>query len=359
MAATTQFFEKRMIAKLTSTFKASTLLTDENQLRLQDLWQQGTSAWFQGQAQCRLHYRYWLTPNAQAALVIVPGRIEATHKYLEVCADAVAAGYQVFIIDHRGQGCSDRLSADRQIGLVLDFNHYIADLALWFEEISTLTSLPLVALAHSMGGAILAGYLQNIDRQNIVLQKSERQSAAKIKLSAAIFCSPMWGLPTAPMSSSFARSLASSISKLNQTISTRFWYVPGQGPYHEKPFADNDLTTCPERYQWFRQLYKQYPEYQIGGVSWTWLACALTACQGLLLGTVPQLPMLLLQAEQERVVDNDAQDRLWQHWRAGDKVVISQAEHELLCGEDWQRQQVYQAINQFLANLALSNNNNV
>lgn len=325
-----------MIAKLAPEFAAGELLTVKGQRRLDNFWQSGTSGWFEGVAHCRLHYRYWLTPEATAALVIVPGRIEATHKYTEVCADAHAAGYQVFVLDHRGQGCSDRLTSDAQIGLVLDFNHYILDLSQWFNEIRQLTQLPLIALAHSMGGAILAGYLQ---------------SQAKVQPTAAIFCSPMWGLPTAPLGPSLAKWLASRISVLNQQLSSSFWYGPGQRPYQEKPFLDNDLTTCPERYQWFRQLYQLYPQYQIGGASWSWLACALAACQQLFLGKTPQLPMLLLQAEHERVVDNAAQNRLWQQWQLGEPVVIAKAEHELLCGEDWQRQLLYTAINQFLATL--------
>lgn len=325
-----------MIAKLAPEFAASDLLTVKGLRHLDSFWQTGTSAWFEGEAQCRLHYRYWLTAEATAALVIVPGRIEAAHKYLEVCADAVAAGYQVFVLDHRGQGASERLTSDRQIGLVLDFNDYISDLGVWFSQIRQLTQLPLIAMAHSMGGAILAGYLQQ---------------ATPVHPIAAIFCSPMWGLPTAPMSHSFAQWLALRISQLNKSVSRNFWYGPGQRPYQEKPFLDNDLTTCPERYQWFRQLYQQYPEYQVGGASWTWLACALQACEQLFQGKTPEIPMLLVQAEQERVVDNAAQNKLWQQWQLGSPIVIAKAQHELLCGEDWQRQLLYTAINQFLATL--------
>lgn len=325
-----------MSAKLAPEFTAGELLTVQGQRSLDKIWQRGTSAWFAGKANCRLHYRYWLTPEATAALVLVPGRIEAAHKYAEVCADAVAAGYQVFILDHRGQGLSDRLTGDKQIGLVLDFDDYISDLGTWFHQIRQLTTLPFIALAHSMGGAILARYLQD---------------ATKLKPTAAIFCSPMWGLPTAPMSHGFAKWLALTISQLNQGISRHFWYGPGQQPYQEKPFLDNDLTTCPERYQWFRQLYQQYPQYQVGGASWTWLACALQACQELSAGSIPEIPMLLLQAEHERVVDNSAQNKLWQHWQQGSPIIIAKAQHELLCGEDWQRQLLYSAINQFLASV--------
>lgn len=320
--------------------------------QLEQCWLQGQSAWFVGQQHCRLHFRYWLTPNATAALVLVPGRIEAAHKYLEVCLDAVKSGYQVFVLDHRGQGISERLCDDPQVGMVDDFVDYQHDLALWFAEVRQITTLPLVALGHSMGGAILAGYLQN---------------SPLVMPHAAIFCSPMWGLTTAPFPPAVARVLATAISQLNRTVSSKCWYGPGQGPYTTKPFFDNDLTTCEPRYQWFRALYQRHPEYQIGGASWHWIAAAFRTCQAIAANPAPHLPMLLLQAEAERVVSNQAQDEIWAKWRAtkqadanqathlaSNKVVIPQAQHELLCAEDWQRQQVYQAINDFLSRLGFA-----
>lgn len=308
--------------------------------QLEQCWLNGQSGWFEGQKNCQVHFRYWLTPNATAALILVPGRIEAAHKYLEVCFDAVMSGYQVFVLDHRGQGSSDRLCADPQIGTVDDFVDYQQDLALWFDKIRQMTQLPLVALAHSMGGAILAGYLQN---------------SPVVMPSAAIFCSPMWGLATAPLNPSVALMLATTMSQFNRAVSSTCWYGPGQGAYVAKPFNDNDLTSCEPRYQWFRQLYERHPHYQIGGASWHWIAAALRTCRQIAARPAPQLPMLLLQAEAERVVSNEAQTGIWTKWQAGNparnKVVIPQAQHELLCAEDWQRQQVYQAINDFLSAL--------
>ncbi len=292
----------------------------------------------------QLQYSYWLPETATAALVLIPGRIEAGHKYVEFINDAVRAGYQVFVLDHQGQGASERLDPTTHIGDVRLFNDYVTDLE-WFitKIVQPRTQLPLLALAHSMGGAILCRYLQQQPNHHV---------------KAAIFCSPMWGINTAPMPQAFAAPLSRFISQLNQLCSSHRWYLPGQGPYQNRPFANNDLSHCQERYQWFRSLYQQYPQYQLGGVSWRWLREALAACQAMRQGPAPQLPCLLLQAGADQVVNNQAQWQLWQRfsqhpqWSATSAHhLLDDARHELLFETDLIRNQCLTLINQFVGKL--------
>lgn len=306
---------------------------------LQQLWQQGKHHDFTGTGGCRLHYSSWQPAQATAALVLVPGRIEAGHKYAEFIADALHSGYQVFVLDHRGQGASDRLLPDPQRGYVKDFSDYVDDLQLFINNIvQPDCNLPLLAIAHSMGGAILAAYLQQ--------QRSN-------PIQAAVFSSPMWGIHTSPLPAGIVPVVANCMRSLNQLWSQQAWYVPGQGPYQPKTFELNDLTHSAERYQWFRDLYQQYPQYQLGGVSWHWLAEALKACQKLSCGPVPAIPCMLLQGAEDTVVDNQQQRLVWQRWRQQqplpDVVTIQDARHELLTETDQVRSQWFSAVNQFLS----------
>lgn len=295
--------------------------------------------------QLQLHYSYWQPESAIAALVLIPGRIEAGHKYLEFINEALAAGFQVYVLDHQGQGASERLDDRSQIGDVRQFDDYVTDLDNFIHQIiKPKTTLPLLALAHSMGGGILCRYLQ---------QQPEHG------FTAAIFCSPMWGIPTRPLPLSLAMPLSRGVSRLNQLCSQQSWYLTGQGPYQNRPFIDNDLSQCEQRYQWFRTLYLQYPAYQLGGVSWRWLAQALTACQQMQQGPTPQLPCLLLQAGADQVVDNAAQTMLWRRFaaspgwsQASKQHSIPAARHELLFETDIIRQLALTLINQFLAQLS-------
>jgi len=328
---------------------------------LAEVWQQAIHGTFDSVSklhhhhvaanQLQLHYSYWQPEGATAALVLIPGRIEAGHKYLEFINEALQAGYQVYVLDHQGQGASERLDPQSQIGDVRDFNDYVADLKNFIHQIiKPKTALPLLALAHSMGGGILCRYLQQ-----------EMQQQPGPGLAAAVFCSPMWGIPTAPIPKQIAWPLCSVFSQLNQLCSQQSWYVPGQGPYQNRPFTNNDLSQCFERYQWFRTLYQQYPAYQLGGISWRWLTQALTACQQMQHGPAPQLPCLLLQAGADQVVDNAAQAKLWQRfcqspeWKAVSAThLLPDARHELLFETDDIRKLALMQINQFLQHVPVS-----
>ena len=302
------------------------------------IWQQGQHGWFYGADKVKIHHSYWLNAKATASLLLVPGRIEAGHKYAEFIAEALASGYQVFVLDHRGQGASERLQTDPQLGYVRHFSDYVDDLQEFINTIITpLNRLPLLSVAHSMGGAILTGYLQR-----------ERQSPIR----AAVFSSPMWGIHTHPIPDKLALPLAKIACWLNALLSKKPWYLPGQGPYQNRPFLDNDLTQSAERYQWFRQLYQHYPLYQLGGVSWHWLCEALKTCGLFPQQQVPEIPCFLLQGAADEVVSNTRQLALWQQWQqqAGfmPAVTIANARHELLNETDDIRRQWFMAVNQFL-----------
>ncbi|RVU40299.1 alpha/beta fold hydrolase [Rheinheimera riviphila] len=346
-------------------------------LALAKRWQQATHGTFDSVSklnnhsaapnQLQLHFSYWQPAGATAALVLIPGRIEAGHKYLELINEALHAGYQVYVLDHQGQGASGRLDDQSQIGDVRDFDDYVADLANFIQQIiKPKTKLPLLALAHSMGGGILCRYLQQERQQELQLemqQKKQQQIPQQPHhgLAAAIFCSPMWGIPTHPLPHVLALPLSRVVSQLNQLCSQQSWYIPGQGPYQNRPFLDNDLSQCVERYQWFRSLYQQFPAYQLGGISWRWLAQALAACQQMQKDPAPQLPCLLLQAGADQVVDNAAQTKLWQRfsqssgWSAlSAQHLLADARHEILFETDKIRGLALSKINQFLQTLPVT-----
>lgn len=311
---------------------------------LTELWQQGIHGSIRSQHGLQLHYSHWRPKAAKAALLLVAGRIETAHKYIELIADATTAGYQVYVLDHRGQGRSDRLHSGRMLGDVVSFDHYVDDLQQFIQSVvQPLCQLPLLAIAHSMGAAILARYLQT---------KPDQQ------LRAAVFSSPMWGIQTSPLPQKLAYPIAQLMQHLEQRFSQQGWYLPGQGDYQEKDFAKNELTSCEPRYLWFRRLYQQHPEYQLGGASWRWLAQALQACQHLSEDPVPLLPCLLLQAGADSIVCNDAQQRVWRQWQqqglpaCSQSLLLPGARHELLGETDLIRLQWYQAVAAFLLSLS-------
>lgn len=308
---------------------ADQLFDTASQQRLDACWATVKHYYGTGARGCRLHWLQLTPPQPQARLVLVPGRIEAAHKYLETMLDLSTAGYEIWSIDHRGQGESARETTNLHMGYVADFSDYCVDLQQFIGQLPEV-SYPTIALAHSMGGAILYRTLQLFGSMGI---------------QGAIFCSPMFGIQTAPVPAWLAPPLA---QLMKQWLPKS--YVPGQQNYVEKPFLNNDLTQCEPRYRWFRQLYNSQPHYQLGGISWNWLSCALNACQQIASEPAPQLPICVIQAGGDRIVDKLIQQQLSQrHGFAFSS--IADAEHELLNGTDEQRQQTFAAINQWLLQL--------
>ncbi|OGO75960.1 MAG: hypothetical protein A2203_01415 [Chromatiales bacterium RIFOXYA1_FULL_46_5] len=310
---------------------------------LQQFWQQGQHQSFFSFDQSRICFSSFHHPTPRAEIVLSPGRIEAGQKYQEFCFDLYQSGFTVHLIDHRGQGLSDRINGDRHLGDVADFQHYVQDFALWLQcHIVPQQQAPLLGLAHSMGSAILCRYLQQHAQHNF---------------KGAIYCSPMFGIQSKPLPQAVATTLVRLLSKLHSLSNRQHSYFPGQRPYQRRPFSGNHLTHSEGRYQQFQQLYQQQPELQLGGVSARWLQQALLAIDELQGAAVLALPQLIIQATEDPVVDNHMQLRYQQKHQQQKQpcelIKIEGALHEIIFESDPLRNQLFTALNRFLLQLGL------
>src|SRR5690554_1421198 len=66
--------------------------------------------------------------HPQGLVLICPGRIEAALKYQELVWQLAQSNYAVAVLDHRGQGFSDRLSNNPHHGHIDQFQDFVDDL---------------------------------------------------------------------------------------------------------------------------------------------------------------------------------------------------------------------------------------
>ena len=139
-------------------------------------------------------------------------------------------------------------------------------------------------------------------------------------------------------------------------VSDEPWYVIGQQDYKNTAFKDNVLTHSQARYQIFNQLYQTNKEIQLGGVTTHWLNSALLAKEQIFSQlTKLKTPILVLQAGEDTVVDNLAQNEFCQQlhqlnsdaYPKGKPVIISGAYHELFFEIDEYREQALKHILQW------------
>ncbi|OIQ24378.1 alpha/beta fold hydrolase [uncultured Vibrio sp.] len=297
---------------------------------ISQLWQFREEGHLTTKDKRRLYWCKMTEPTHTKALFVVNGRIESAWKYQELFHDLFYQGYDIYSFDHRGQGLSDRLVDDREIGHVEEFDDYIVDMA------QVVDSFPLeryeqrFLLAHSMGGAIATRYLQT----------HPEHSFDAVALSA-----PMFGVNMSPM----LRPIAIPVAQLMSMASPLPRYAPGQQGYYAKPFDINPLTQSKTRYHWFRDLYETMPELKLGGPSHRWVGQGLMAAKQCIQQTRQiKVPLLLLQASEESIVDNKDQIRFIKKLARTNKQcalkIVYGSKHELLFEQDTYRNDALDCI---------------
>ncbi|MFC0226039.1 lysophospholipase L2 [Serratia aquatilis] len=305
---------------------------------LLDFWRQREEGEFAGVGEVPIRFVRFSSPQHQRVVVVSPGRIESYVKYPEIAYDLFHSGYDVMIIDHRGQGRSGRMLPDPHRGHVVNFADYVDDFAQFYhQEVEPRGYKQRVALAHSMGGAILAQFLIR-----------EPQAFA-----AAALCAPMLGIYL-PMPGWMANRILSWTEKQPML---RDYYAVGTGQWRPLPYVVNVLTHSRERYRRSLSCYADYPELRVGGPTYHWVWESIQACQQIIAQAAKiTTPILLLQASEDRVVDNRS------HWsfcqalsdagrpcEGGKPRVIKGARHEILFERDAMRAEALNAILCFFA----------
>ncbi|NLS13646.1 alpha/beta fold hydrolase [Vibrio sp. SM6] len=306
-------------------------------------WQNREEGFVLGHEKRRLYWCKLTSPTHQKAILLVNGRIECAWKYQEVLYDLFAQGFDVYSYDHRGQGLSDRLITNSDIGHVAHFQDYVSDLATIIGHFDWSSYQQRLLIGHSMGGAIVTRYLQC----------TALNSTLSTPFDGAILSAPMHGIRT-PW---YLKPIATPLTALLSVLASQPRYAPGHCAYYAKPFDGNLLTHSAVRYHWFRTLYDARPELQVGGPSshWVWQSL-LAAKQCVQLARHLPVPLLLLQAEDDVIVDNRAQDRFIQSAQRSNAPTtllrFARAKHELLFERDDIRNQVLEAIIDFSKQLA-------
>jgi len=297
----------------------------------QQMQQQVAPFWSQQQIQFlalpdghQIPYLSVQTPGAKATVVVVNGRTESLLKYQQLAYELSQQGYSVLLFDHRGQGLSQRYTEDRFKGHIDQFQTYVTDMHQLLSQVGAELTKPLLVLGHSMGGAITTSYLEQYPDT----------------FAAAVLSAPMLGIQGKLV---FSENDACMVSNLVSVFSSEGYAGFSDAPYQPAPFVGNALTGSELHYQWTQQLYQQYPQIQLGGPTWGWLAQSCAQFPLLLQNANKlQLPVVVLQAELDSIVSNQAQQQFCQVLAdnpvsgcvGGAVVQVKGARHELLFEQD-------------------------
>jgi lysophospholipase len=295
-------------------------------------------AWLAARDGVRLRAVLVPAANPRGTVVFSPGRTEPIEKYHEVVGELVDRGFTVLIHDWRGQGLSDRLAPDdRKKGCANGWQPFVDDYSRILSTYQDRLPRPWIAMGHSMGGGLT------------LLALAEGEG----RFDAAMLSAPMCDIDTGGIPPVAARIIA------------RLMTVLGRGQHYATPPADalsetfetTVLTHDDIRFRRSLALYQAHPDLVLGSVTWGWIDFALQLAARLrrpgALEAVP-IPLVIVTAEEERLVRNAAARAMAARAPAGTHVEVAGAYHEVLMETDPRRAVFWSAFESLVSNLPAS-----
>ena len=290
----------------------------------------GVKNQFVGQNQIPINSYFYSKGLSSKLIIVSPGWSEPALLYLEFVKDFLVRGYDIAILDHRGQGESGRF-LDCQCSHVDSFQNYVADLVSFIEQSSQKSKYKEVILfGHSMGGAIAALAAH---------QRPERID--KLVLSAPLFQTntreiPLWlaqALTKSLVLFGFGESRRPFDKDRTPSFETNKWTQSKKRWQLAKRTGDS-LSVPKIRYftnQWLNEVFKMTGEIQKKG------------------GDLFVRPTLLLQAETDYFVSNEAHSQICGASSLCRIEKIPKSWHSLFLDEDRPRLAAIEATEDFLS----------
>ncbi|MDM8515648.1 alpha/beta hydrolase [Desulfobacterales bacterium HSG16] len=274
-----------------------------------------------------------VTPK-KGSIILLSGRAEFIEKHFETISDLKRRGFDVFIMDWRGQGLSSRLLINPHKGYVKSFDFYLDDLRLFVKNIVMPTAVrPVYILSFSMGGHICLRYLHDHPEG----------------IEKAILVSPMIKMNTSPYPELIGKMIAYIVTALGGEKA----YAPGKKGYGawDEIFEGNRLTSDKTRFFDVKQEVEKNPDLALGGVTVGWVKAAFDSIDRLLSCGYPEkisTPILLVRSEKDQVVCTHAQKTICSRIENCRLFSIPDSFHEILKEKEHIRAGFWRVFDEFI-----------
>jgi lysophospholipase len=281
--------------------------------------------------------------ESKGTVVILPGFRENIEKYFEVVREMHDKGFDVYVMDWRGQGGSERyLKSNPQKAHSEGFDENIETLHAFMTTVvdtgaaatGSAPRQPVIMVAHSMGGHLGLRYLK------------EHEGV----FDSAVLSAPMMDIVTGGLPRPLARQMA-KFAKAGNYLEK---YIPGGTDWHDQTekFDDNQVTHDKARFEAANQIVLDNPDLKIGDPTYGWVYHAFSSVDILndenYLAAI-KTPVLMGVAGKDKVVDRPAQDRACGLLPDCEKVEIPEARHELWMERDDLRKAWTDKVDDFLS----------
>ncbi len=298
-------------------------------------WNVGEGHFLYREGSGSLHVRSFIEDRNKALLVILPGRGESSLKYAELAYELRGQGHDIVILDHRGQGLSERSNGVSDHIHIENFDDYVLDLEVVREYFCKEKKYKTKhILAHSMGGAIALRHIQLYGKE---------------QWSGILLSSPMLKIKSKTIPLFIGIWILKTYIKLGKKLNP-IWNKQVQDT--KKNYKDNNVTHCIHRFGWARKMDELHPHIISGAPTFQWLKESIVAGQRVMRDkSAYKCPMLLIQADQDTIVCNEAQNKFAHEVENCRIIRLKECRHEILQESNSIRNRALVQITQFLKNL--------
>lgn len=272
-----------------------------------------------------------LPQGARGTFVLLGGRGDFIERYFETTRNLMDRGFAVVAFDMRGQGGSQRLSADPYRDVTESFAEFDEDLRTLMEgAVVAACPPPYFGLGHSTGGHVLL-----------------RSLRGKNWFSKAVLVSPLIGIDYGAWPGPVVSFLVSAM-RLAGRGST---FLPGvrKRPFGRTDFPGNPLTSDKGRFTRDCATLEAAPQLGLGGPTFAWLRAARRSMREINRMRNPQAPVLIVAAGADRIVSNQATRQAAARMPGVSFTMIPGSAHEILSERDIIRRQFLAALDSFIA----------
>ena len=236
----------------------------------------------------KLHYVVLKSDDNRGSITVFHGKGEFFEKTEELMYELCRHGYNIFFLEMRGFGKSDRLSDDPEMVHVDSFDDYVSDQWEFFWKVvnKESDSKNRFIFSHSMGGLVASRFLE-IHPQCY---------------QAAVISSPMYA-----MKSGIPEWMVKFLAFTSHLFHRDKAFAPGQHDY--VPFVFHpDKDGSRARFDAMLKYRAENDCFKTGGVSYGWVRTARIFSNKVLydLESV-SVPVLMCQAGRDETVDNEAE----------------------------------------------------
>ncbi|AEP10194.1 alpha/beta fold hydrolase [Micavibrio aeruginosavorus] len=262
-----------------------------------------------------------------AVVVCLPGLSEFGEKYFELAHDMLDRNLAFWVLDWQGQGKSHRHLNNKHRRYSTGFDDDVADLHFFLNEYvkhaavqPDVGRIPLVMLAHSMGGNIGLRYL------------SHHQDM----FACAAFSAPMLGIQALNIMPQRVHLLLTGL--FNEIAGTQYVFGGKDwSPVERDDPKRNIFSSHPGRAAIHNAWSRFDPALQVGNVTFRWLYEAARSCALLQQKNILEdihTPCFLACAQNEKLVDNRATHKAAARMPHAKVMDLQESLHEILMERD-------------------------